>query len=58
MEYHYRCRTCGHLVEPYRGELNSGIKPDTPWEEYPEDWICPICSAPTSNSYPIESDGW
>ena len=23
--------------------MNGGVYPGTPWEEVPEDWVCPIC---------------
>ena len=58
MEYHYRCGICGNLVEPERGDLNSGIKPGVEWEDYPDDWICPICGADKRKYYSIEVDEW
>ena len=26
------------------GDAESGIEPGTPFENLPEDWVCPICS--------------
>lgn len=42
----YRCKVCGYVYDPAIGDPDSGIKPGTPFEELPENWTCPICSAP------------
>lgn len=34
---------CGYVYDPAVGDPASGIAPGTPWEEIPEDWVCPIC---------------
>ncbi len=34
---------CGYVYDPELGDPDSGIAPGTPWEEVPEDWVCPIC---------------
>jgi rubredoxin len=31
-----------------KGDPDSGIKPGTPFEEIPDDWVCPVCGAPKS----------
>lgn len=41
----YRCKVCGYVYDPEKGDPDSGIKPETPFEELPEDWLCPICGA-------------
>ena len=41
----YRCKVCGYVYDPEKGDPESGIKPGTPFEELPEDWVCPICGA-------------
>jgi rubredoxin len=38
------CTTCGYTYDPEYGDLDGGIDPDTPFEDIPEDWICPLCS--------------
>jgi len=58
MLMHYSCPRCHYLVEPERGELNSGIKPGTEWEDYPEDWVCPICATPKAQFISIEAEEW
>ena len=39
----YRCVVCGYEYDPERGDPESGIKPGTPFEELPDNWVCPIC---------------
>jgi rubredoxin len=38
----YAC-PCGYIYDPEIGDLNSGIKPGTPFEALPDDWVCPEC---------------
>ncbi|MFH1010112.1 MAG: flavin reductase [bacterium] len=42
----YRCSVCGYLYEPEKGDPESGIPPGTPFEELPDDWVCPVCGSP------------
>lgn len=44
----YRCTVCGYIYDPEKGDPDSGIKPGTPFEELPENWVCPICGADKS----------
>jgi rubredoxin len=39
----YKCTVCGHIYDPAAGDPDSGIAPGTPFEEIPDDWVCPIC---------------
>lgn len=41
----YRCGPCGYIYDPGKGDPDSGIKPGTPFEELPVDWVCPECGA-------------
>ncbi len=41
----YRCTVCGYIYDPQAGDPDSDIKPGTPFEELPEDWVCPVCGA-------------
>ena len=41
----YRCTVCGYVYDPEAGDPDSGVKPGTPFEELPEDWVCPVCGA-------------
>lgn len=44
----YRCKICGYVYDPEKGDPDSGIKIGTPFEELPDDWVCPICGAEKS----------
>ena len=41
----WRCELCGYIYEPETGDPEGGIKPGTPFEELPDEWACPVCSA-------------
>jgi rubredoxin/flavin reductase (DIM6/NTAB) family NADH-FMN oxidoreductase RutF len=41
----YRCTVCDYIYDPEIGDPDSGIKPGTPFEELPDDWLCPVCGA-------------
>ena len=34
---------CGYVYDPAEGDPDNGIAPGTPFEEIPEDFVCPIC---------------
>jgi len=44
----YKCTVCGYIYDPELGDPDGGIKPGTPFEEIPDDWVCPICGAAKS----------
>jgi rubredoxin len=39
----YKCRLCGYIYSPLRGEPHNGIPQGTRFEDLPEDYVCPIC---------------
>lgn len=41
----YKCTICGYVYDPAVGDPDNGIKAGTAFEDLPEDWECPICSA-------------
>ena len=41
----YRCTVCGWIYDPEIGDPDGGITPGTPFEEIPDDWVCPMCGA-------------
>jgi rubredoxin len=41
----YKCNVCGFIYDPKDGDSMSGILPNTPFENLPEDWVCPVCQA-------------
>jgi rubredoxin len=45
----YECEVCGYIYDPEVGDPDGAIPPGTPFEELPEDWVCPVCGADKSN---------
>jgi rubredoxin len=41
----WRCMICGHVYNPADGDPEAGIQPGTPFENIPDDWVCPECGA-------------
>ena len=41
----YVCQVCRYVYDPAAGDPDSGIETGTPFEELPDDWVCPICGA-------------
>lgn len=39
----YKCRLCGYIYSPLRGEPHNGIPAGTAFENVPDDYVCPIC---------------
>ena len=39
----YVCDICGYVYDPEHGDPDTGVAPGTPWEDVPEDWVCPVC---------------
>jgi len=39
----YICDVCGWIYDPAKGVPEMGIKPGTPFEKLPEDFVCPEC---------------
>jgi len=41
----YECDVCGYVYDPAEGDTDGGIAPNTPFEDIPDDWVCPVCGA-------------
>jgi rubredoxin len=39
----YRCKLCGYIYSPIRGEPHNGIPAGTAFEDLPDTYLCPIC---------------
>ena len=39
----YECEPRGYIYDPEAGDPDNGIAPGTPFENLPEDWVCPVC---------------
>jgi len=47
------CDVCGYIYDPAEGDPDNGVKPGTPFESLPEDWVCPMCGAAKSDFSPM-----
>ncbi|MDR3160126.1 MAG: rubredoxin [Spirochaetaceae bacterium] len=50
----YICDLCGYVYDPAKGDPAAGIKPGTPFEKLPDNWICPTCGAGTDSFSPTK----
>ncbi|AIH04313.1 MULTISPECIES: rubredoxin [Thermodesulfobacterium] len=42
----YRCKCCGYLYDPEKGDPSRFVSPPgTCFEDLPESWTCPHCGA-------------
>jgi rubredoxin len=39
----YKCRLCGYVYSPLRGEPHNGIPAGTAFEDLPDSYVCPVC---------------
>lgn len=39
----YACTVCGYVYDPVEGDQEHDIAAGIPFEELPDDWICPVC---------------
>ncbi len=40
----YEC-PCSYVYDPEIGDPENSIEPGTPFEDLPDDWVCPLCDA-------------
>jgi rubredoxin len=40
----YEC-PCGYVYDPAEGDAENNIQMGTPFEDLPDDWVCPKCGA-------------
>ena len=45
----YVCDVCGWVYDPEVGDPEGGIDAGTPFENLPDDWVCPECGADKSD---------
>jgi len=50
----YQCSVCGYIYDPEKGDPDGGIAPGTPFEQIPDDWVCPVCGAEKDRFEKIE----
>jgi rubredoxin-NAD+ reductase len=51
----YICAPCGWKYDPEKGDPDGGIPPGTPWQDIPDDWVCPVCGAGKFDFEPVPS---
>ncbi len=39
----WQCLACPYIYDPVKGDPENGVPPGTPFEELPDDWVCPEC---------------
>lgn len=39
----YVCTACSYVYDSKIGDPENGIAAGTPFEELPEEWVCPLC---------------
>lgn len=39
----WQCMVCGFVYDEEQGLPEEGIAPGTPWQDIPDDWMCPDC---------------
>jgi len=50
----YQCSVCGYIYNPEEGDPDGGISPGTPFEEIPDDWMCPVCGVSKEDFSPMD----
>lgn len=50
----YQCSVCGYIYNPEEGDPDGGISPGTPFEEIPDDWMCPVCGVKKEDFAPMD----
>ena len=42
----WKCTACEYVYDPEKGDPDNGVEPGTPFEDLPDDWVCPECGVP------------
>lgn len=50
----YICINCSYIYDPAVGDPANGIAPGTPFEDIPDDWVCPLCYVSKEEFDPME----
>ncbi|MCD6179072.1 MAG: flavin reductase [Bacteroidales bacterium] len=49
----WECTVCGEIYDPVEGDPDGGIAPGTPFEDIPNDWVCPTCGVSKEEFIPM-----
>ena len=41
----WECLACGYIYDPNKGDPENNIGSNIPFEDLPDDWVCPACGA-------------
>lgn len=41
----YECTICNYIYDPVMGDPDNDVEAGTPFEQVPDDWVCPECGA-------------
>ena len=44
----YMCTVCNWIYDPAEGAPDVGIDPGIPFDQLPDDFVCPLCGADKS----------
>jgi rubredoxin len=50
----YMCNVCEWVYDPEEGMPDDGIESGTPFEDLPDDFLCPECDANKDEFSPVE----
>ena len=56
MMKYYICSNCSFIYDPEAGYPDDGIYPGTPFENIPDDWICPECGSDKTTFQDVTED--
>jgi rubredoxin len=50
----WRCTICDYIYDPEIGDPDGDVDPGTPFEDLPDDWVCPDCGVEKDMFEPVE----
>jgi rubredoxin len=50
-----RCKICGYIYDPEKGDPDNGVEPGTEFKDLPDGWVCPACGAPKESFEPMQA---
>ena len=52
----YACPNCGFVYDEAEGNRHEGFPPGTPWDEVPDDFVCPDCGVRDKLDFELEAE--
>jgi rubredoxin len=49
----YACNSCSYIYDPQVGDPEHGAAPGTPFEQLPDEWVCPDCGVGKDQFTPL-----